>query len=57
MKWLILILFLFVEPSDSVKVDSCDKRLQKIQTQQEIINKYLDSIFIKMDIDSTLRKK
>ena len=57
MKWLILILFLFVEPSDSVKVDTCNRKLQMIQTQQEIINKYLDSVFIKMDIDSTLRRK
>ena len=64
MKYLLFILICacFIA-SDEPKKDSIEvklkkyEKLEKIQIQQRIINEKLDSIWKKMEIDSTLRKK
>jgi len=53
---LVILLVLIVDPSDSIKVDTCKTKLKKIQTQQVEINQKLDSLFHELNIDS-LRKK
>ena len=52
MKYLILILFLYAEPSDSLKVDTCKSKLSKIQYQQKQLNEKLDSLMFKLNIDT-----
>lgn len=54
---IILVLLLLIGISDSLKVDTSKKKLQMIQIQQKQVNEKLDSIWMILQIDTTLRKK
>ena len=56
MKWIVVILLFFI-PQEEPKKDTCEVKLKKVQIQQNTINKQLDSLWIKMGIDTTLRKR
>jgi len=59
MKYLLFILIctFLIAYGQEGKKDTTISKLKRVQEQQKCINEKLDSLWVKLEIDSTLRKK